>query len=207
MEQEKLNRFIYGVGVNDADYKVRENNRIICPYFAKWVGIIHRGFSANWKTRHPSYFDTSVCEEWLTFSNFKAWMEKQNWKGLELDKDLLIKGNKEYGPNACTFVPKYVNVFLTQVYKKNGIPIGVKYKNGKMGPRYYARSGSIHLGTFYNALDAHRAWQFAKILAFEPILARYRKDDSYSEQVEEALILRLKDIQDDYNNYRQTTLL
>lgn len=48
----------------------------------------------------------SVCEEWLTFSNFKRWMEQQDYEGKALDKDLLVSQNKTYSSETCVFVPR-----------------------------------------------------------------------------------------------------
>lgn len=30
-----------------------------------------------------------MADEWNTFSNFKNWMEKQNWEDKQLDKDII----------------------------------------------------------------------------------------------------------------------
>ena len=80
---------VYGVGINDADYTIKptiENNRSKCMYYEKWIKMLQRCYSKSYQEKHPSYKGCSVCEEWLTFSNFKAWMETQDWKGKSLDK-------------------------------------------------------------------------------------------------------------------------
>ena len=48
----------------------------------------------------------SVCEEWKHFSNFKKWFDENYIEGFDIDKDILIKGNKVYSPEACSFVPR-----------------------------------------------------------------------------------------------------
>ena len=46
--------------------------------------------------------------------------------GWELDKDILVKGNKIYSPDTCCFVPKEVNTVFTKRQSKRGdYPIGV----------------------------------------------------------------------------------
>ena len=70
----------------------------------------------------------TVVKEWLSLSNFKVWMEGQIWEGNQLDKDLLIDGNKEYGPDSCVFIPRYVNVIFTDArFARGELPLGVTY--------------------------------------------------------------------------------
>lgn len=50
----------------------------------------------------------------------KEWYDAKIYKcsyQLELDKDLLVKGNKMYKPSACCFIPKEINVNLN--YTRN----------------------------------------------------------------------------------------
>ena len=96
-------------------------------------------------------------------------MEKQDWEGKELDKDLKVFGNKVYGPDTCMFVDTQVNCFITEIRKKDSnLPTGVCIKEYKSGNRYQARgydlSGNrIYLGLFYSADEAHKAWLQSKI--------------------------------------------
>ena len=98
---------VQGVGVNDADYTVciKRNNKIIwrCPFYIKWRNMIERCYSPLWHKRYPSYIGCSVCPEWRYFSKFRFWMSTQKWKGMELDKDILVKGNRVYSPDTCCF--------------------------------------------------------------------------------------------------------
>ena len=161
------NHLICGVGLNDADYVVYptiNGKRVPCHYFFTWRDMIRRCYSDKHQLRHPSYKGCSVVEEWHTFSNFKAWMETQDWKGKDLDKDLLIPGNKVYGPDTCMFVSHQVNTILnvkpSSKYKQ-GVAChkGVTSCNTK---KYFARIrkyGKHHLlGSFYSEDEAHEAY-------------------------------------------------
>lgn len=127
---------------------------------------------------NPSYQDVYVCDEWLYFSNFKIWMESQVWElegvTLHIDKDLLVKGNRVYSPDTCTFLHPKVNNFMTEC--KKGKPqekIGYKvrtYSTGKVV--YQARccnpfnEGSREadsLGVFDTPEEAHEAWRARKL--------------------------------------------
>lgn len=121
----KKNKLVYGVGVNDADYVVQKFERIgyeagkiklnlvwVCPYYSIWMAMLKRCYSAKYQESRPTYTGCTVATEWLTFSNFKSWMEKQDWQNKHLDKDLLFEGNKVYNSDTCMFVTQLVNSFI-----------------------------------------------------------------------------------------------
>ena len=76
--------------------------------------MLQRCYSESHLVRQPTYKGCSVCEEWLTFSNFKSWMEQQDWEGKQLDKDLLVYKNKIYSPETCVFVSSVINSFFVE---------------------------------------------------------------------------------------------
>jgi hypothetical protein len=107
---------VYGFGVNDADYQVNvteslNGKRVTtwrCAYYQKWVNMLDRAYG---RTFRPSYVGVKVCDEWRSFMAFKSWMEKQDWEGKELDKDLL-GGGTLYSPDTCCFISKRANMIL-----------------------------------------------------------------------------------------------
>ena len=120
----KTRKLVCGVGNNDSDYVVTKFETIVvngklkqkliwvCPYYRVWKGMLERCYSIKYQESQPTYIGCSVTDEWLTFSAFKNWMEKQNFEGMQLDKDLLIEGNKVYSPETCVFVSGMVNNFI-----------------------------------------------------------------------------------------------
>jgi len=117
-----------------------------------WLGMIHRCYRVGYSEDRPAYAGCSVASEWHNLQNFKSWViEQMNLdfyqEGWELDKDLLVRGNKIYGPNTCVFLPSRLNQ-LQQVKKNstyNYLP-GVNFdkEKGKFkaevnfdGKRYY----------------------------------------------------------------------
>lgn len=165
----KRKDFVYGVGVNDADYIVSryvvdsngKNKQILCPYYAKWRSMLERCYSKPAIKKRPKYGDCSACEEWLRFSNFKAWMETQDWEGKHLDKDILVYDNKVYGPKLCIFVDPRINTLLNPAKRKSKLPIGVCF-NRKM-KKYTAQvqdinSKVLYLGQFDDPLEAAKAY-------------------------------------------------
>ena len=122
-------RLVYGIGVNDADYKVsyRDNGKkIMCPIYSKWFQMIRRCYSLDYHKIFPSYSGCEVSKEWLVFSNFRKWMKSQDWKGKDLDKDIKILGNRKYSAETCIFVDRFVNSFFKKTgFDNNGLPDGV----------------------------------------------------------------------------------
>ena len=164
-------KFVCGVGINDADYNISRSldGRIIwrCPFYVVWSSMLVRCYSEKEKLRLPTYKDCKVCDEWLIFSNFKAWMETQDWEGKDLDKDLLKEGNKVYSPEICIFVDHKINTFVLHHGNGSGqymIGVHLHKKLNKFRARccnpFNGKQES--LGLFTTELEAHLAWKARK---------------------------------------------
>ncbi len=144
-------KLILKVAIDDSDYVISSSSEYTkCPYYIRWRNMITRCYCPKYVLKKPSYKDCSVCDEWLTFSNFKAWMIKQDWQGKHLDKDILIHGNKVYSPETCIFVTQEINTLLTDSAKSRGnYPQGVTFHdNGKYRSRCSVSGKPKHLGYF-----------------------------------------------------------
>ena len=161
---------ICGVGINDADYAIQPKCgalQIKCKVYAVWKNMITRCYDMKRIMKFPTYAGCSVCEEWLTFSNFKSWMETQNWQGKYLDKDILVKGNKVYSPETCVFVCSVVNNFILDSAATRGkfkIGVNLEFRVGK----FRSQCGNPitnqreFLGYFTCQDQAHEAWRKRK---------------------------------------------
>lgn len=164
-KRRESGKLVHGVGINDADYAVcpRVDGKIQwCPFYRVWSSMFYRCYSISSQKKSPTYVGCSVAEVWHRFSVFKAWMEVQQWEGNQLDKDLLIEGNRIYGPETCCFVSIKVNSFLTDSKASRGeYPIGVcLYKSlGKFGAHCHEDDKLAYLGLFDNVEDAHNAYK------------------------------------------------
>jgi hypothetical protein len=121
-------KLVLSVGINDANYKtygILNNKKTRCPYYSAWVDMLTRCYSASFHKRSPTYIGCTVVSFWLTFSNFKLWMETQDWKNKQLDKDILVIGNKVYSPETCIFVQPELNGLLSIRANSRG-----EYKQG-----------------------------------------------------------------------------
>lgn len=173
---------MYGVGVNDANYQVRttkvvSGKRVIvfdCPFYRTWKNMLRGCYSktkAN-SLRNKSYLSCIVCSEWLIFSNFKYWMEQQEWEGKYLDKDLTYLGSNLYSPETCCFISREINNFLTHCKRKDGIPLGVcKLKTGKFKAQISYKNKTESLGEFNCPSQAHFTWLKYKIMIANQLLS------------------------------------
>jgi len=165
LRQRKL---VHGVGINDAPYIVRpiaSGKTKICPYYSVWSHMIERCYSERELSRNPSYIGCSVAKEWHSFMSFRLWMENQDWKGKQLDKDVLIVGNKIYSPETCIFVTRQVNTLLTYVQSSRGeYPTGVCfYKRGNNFEAQCSVKGKRkYLGRYSTPEEAETVYKTAK---------------------------------------------
>lgn len=111
-----LKQKVYGVGYNSSPkngYKSKEGNRIAKSYDA-WKRMLQRCFDAKYKEEHPTYIGVTCVDEWKDFQCFASWWYSQpnHDKGFQLDKDLLIDGNKVYSPKTCCLLPSEINKTL-----------------------------------------------------------------------------------------------
>lgn len=196
-------KLVHGCGISDCNTTIMDSSGVYrkCPVYCKWRSMIERGYCKKFKAKYPTYADVFVNSEWKYLSKFKEWVLPQKWAGLELDKDILVVGNKEYSSETCAFVPKYVNysLLLGSSSKTSGQPIGVQYVPfdyrypDKAIPNPYSvrlndgHGRSKYIGRFNCPNRAHRAWQLAKIEALHYTIERYRQDECYRLDIELAL--------------------
>lgn len=96
----------------------------------RWRQMIKRCYEPGYQKRNPSYIGCTVHPDWHNFQNFAKWHDEQKNhqdETLHLDKDLIKDGNKQYGPDVCSLVPRRINALIGVVRRKNGLPTGVSY--------------------------------------------------------------------------------
>ena len=139
---------LFGVGVNDSTIRVR-NGKILLPAYSLWYSMISRCYSPKMHKHSSTYIGCSVCEEWHLYSNFEKWYNENYIEGCHLDKDILVKGNKCYSPETCSFVPREINNLIENVRNKRGnTPMGVFERCGKFLSYVRVNNKRIYLGTY-----------------------------------------------------------
>lgn len=160
-------RKVRGVGINDADYMVyfkSDGKQAVCRYYQTWRDMLTRCYSLRFKKEYPTYKDTTCCPKWLHFMSFRRWMVRQQWEGMQLDKDIL--GDDYYSPQTCCFVPGWLNsLFLDAGSARGKWPLGVHFnkRNQTFVAQLKIDNKGTHLGHFSTPEEAHEVYKEAKV--------------------------------------------
>ena len=182
---------VYGHGyIGVGEYKVSIKQKHT-PAYNAWYDMLKRCYCKEYSKKHNTYEEAEVCEEWLNFQNFAKWFYDNYYEidnvnqRMELDKDILIKGNKIYSPKTCVFIPKRINTLFVKCNKVRGdLPIGVddkRNKNGGYTARCCCGSGindtgikRVWLGTFKTPEEAFYAYKEVKEKYIKQIADEYK---------------------------------
>ena len=124
---------VFGVGVSGTKYQFRIDG-VKTKEYALWCDMLRRCYSDDFKKRQPTYDGCEVSDNFLYYEYFYEWCNKQigfGVEGFELDKDLLIKGNKVYSESTCVFLPSEINSLLVKRTASRGKHLIGVYFNKK----------------------------------------------------------------------------
>lgn len=155
--------------------------------YSTWLAMLARCYSGRYK----AYEGCTVCEDWLLFSNFKRFYDEFWRDGFELDKDILIPGNKVYSPSTCIYVPRKINGFVISNSSRMGeYPTGVYYNKRDKAFIATIMDGrkSRYIGSFDNPMSAHMAWHARKV---EQTIALKKECDEVSPILFERLMVKV----------------
>lgn len=159
--------------------------------YRTWRNMLRRVYAPDTKRDKVTYAGCSVHSDWLNFQNFAMWLSsnKVDKTGFHLDKDLLLRGNKEYSPDKCSLVPQQINKIFNNTSNNNGQHlVGVRKNEG--GNNYssvitkYAYQACI--GNFKTEQEAHHAYVVAKEAYVKEVANKWR--GRIDERVYEALM-------------------
>lgn len=121
---------VRGIGFHGVGpHKTRIDSKAPKEY-VHWSSMFTRCYWEGYHERFPTYIGCNVEEQWHNYQEFAEWCQWQVGFGNGvLDKDLLYKGNKEYGPESCVFLPSELNsLIVTQEAKGKSTPAGISYQ-------------------------------------------------------------------------------
>ena len=159
---------VFGVGVLGAKYSSRVSD-VLTKEYVLWCDMLRRCYSDAYKKRKPTYEGCEVSNNFKSYEYFYEWCNNQfgfNNEDWQLDKDLLIKGNKVYSEATCVFIPQEINKVLVKREASRGkYLIGVSWN--KKASAFVARVNKNkgkreYLGLFNTELEAFNAYKIAK---------------------------------------------
>ena len=159
---------VCGVGIVGIKYPISEGGVQIKEY-TLWNSMLKRCYSDCSKKKRPTYEGCEVSDKFKSYEYFYEWCNKQigfNNKGWQLDKDLLVKGNKIYSEDSCVFLPHEINTVLIKCTASRGeYLIGVHWD--KRDKAFVARVNNSkgkrgYLGSFNTEVEAFNAYKKAK---------------------------------------------
>lgn len=167
--------------LGEGPHKVSENSKITSAY-SVWEKMIARCTKER-EGQYRTYLNICfVNKSWYNFQNFAKFFYEDGYRkdGWNLDKDILFKGNKEYGPDTCCFVPQEVNkVVLLQNKYRGEFPIGVSYSSseGKFKWSCKAPCGTKDVGGSANsAEEAFNLYAKAKKVRITFVANKYKNE-------------------------------
>lgn len=170
---------VYGAGFYDSE-SYKSNGGSSAKEFSRWRTMLQRCYSEKFHIKNPSYIGCTASENFLNYSYFYDWCQKQhgwseNW---DLDKDLLIQGNKEYSEKSCIFLPREININIQKKsIESNGLPYGVKVHT--WSGRYFTSiriDGDMkYLGTFDCPIEAFKVYKEEKEKNIHRLANKHKK--------------------------------
>jgi hypothetical protein len=180
--KECMKPIICGMG-----YSGRKEVDVKSRAYLRWHDMLSRAYNKKFHQSQPQYKGCSVCKEWLNFCNFEKWYnahyyEIENNK-MDLDKDILFKGNHFYSDSTCVIVPHKINtLFLNARRKRGNLPIGVHYDSEKNKYRAMINYDCdlTKLGRFNTPEEAFACYKKKKEELIQNVAERYKDRIPYS---------------------------
>ena len=138
----------------------------------------------------------SVNEAKNAIEYFEKWFDENYYEiegeTMNLEKDILVKGNRIYSPNTCVFAPRTINsLFLKNNIKRGELPIGVNMIGNKYEAHMTRKNKSYHIAMSDTIEGAFNAYKEAKEKEIKRVADEYKGkipqklyDAMYSYQVE-----------------------
>lgn len=152
--------------------------------YSVWNNMIRRCYDTKEQMKTPTYKGCTVCDEWLCYENFEKWFNENYYEipnqRMNLDKDILLKGNKIYSPLYCRIVSQEINILFIKSNKKRGrLPIGVSVNNKKFKAQISLLINNKKvlkgLGTYDTPQEAFKSYKKAKERYIKFVADKYKK--------------------------------
>jgi hypothetical protein len=189
---------VYNVGFLGEGFTPKEKTL----HYKRWLQMLNRCYNEEVRYKHMSYINCTVCNEWHNFQNFVEWCDNNYYKikdeRMELDKDILFKGNKIYSPETCVFAPQVINGLFERCYiPTRELPNGVSWASDR--EKYQAtcsdsKQKTVHLGFYDDIDDCFLAYKTFKEQLIKEVANKY--SDKIPSLLYEAMMNYQVDIDD-----------
>lgn len=164
---------VHGVGIyTRGKYSYSEHRN----GYSVWGGLFDRCYSKALQEKSKIYRGCSVDARFHKFQDFMGWAVMQHGFGVpdfQLDKDLLVLGNKVYGPDTCVFIPREVNLAIRKnCFYCGEYPIGVAWH--KATGKFTARFRHKHIGIYDSPEEAHSVYKAAREGYVKSLAEKYK---------------------------------
>lgn len=170
---------VHGVGyIGVGDYKPKINGKYT-KYYTYWNAMLQRCYDNKLKEDYSTYEDCFANKETHCLQDFGKWFDK-NYYEIEgeqmcLDKDILVKGNKEYRFDRMIFVPQRINKLFTKSDASRGkYPIGVCYSEDKYIALCRTKDGQKYLGSYNTQEEAFLVYKKFKEQYIKEVADEYK---------------------------------
>lgn len=177
---------VFGVGfIGKGKFKAFDGNGKPTKCYIAWMHMYTRCYDPKYQEKHPTYKGCRVCKEWHNFQVFAEWYYEHFYEIegqiMNLDKDILHKGNKVYSPETSIFVPQSINKLFTKHDKARGnFPIGVTKDGNKFKAQLSKGNGKqIYLGLYSTVEEAFLAYKIAKEQYIKEVAEEYKDKIPY----------------------------
>lgn len=136
--RDRLKPIFYGRGfMGEGPHKGSSKSKA----YTTWMGMFNRCYGGV----NIPYLGCEVDPQWYNFQEFAEWCSWQlgydEWSW-PLEKDIIVKNNRVYGPEFCAFVPREINSSVVNTKNVRG------WTETKGGGKFMAHCGGKYLGTF-----------------------------------------------------------
>ena len=177
--RDRFFKSVYGVGVV-GDETTRGSDGKKLKEYRVWNKMLCRCYNEDFHKKQPSYTNCTASENFKYYPFFKDWCNNQigfGNEGWQLDKDILIKGNKIYSEDTCCFVPPEINSLFIKCDRSRGeYPLGVNYHkaSGKFAAQINIKMKRVHLGLFDTIDEAFLAYKMSKESQIKELANKYK---------------------------------
>lgn len=171
---------VWGVGfIGIGKFKPCDENGKITKCYYTWMHMLERCYSSKYHEKEPMYKGCKVDEKWHNFQVFAEWYYSNFYEiegqRMNLDKDILHKGNKVYSHKTCVFTPHSINILFIKRDKARGeCYIGVTKHWNKFQANLNKDNKTIHLGLYTTHEEAFLAYKKAKEQYIKEVAEKYK---------------------------------